>query len=105
MTADHHNGLDPKKIEIVKSCLETAFKDVRHRQDGNPNLQSFLFTDGTQSSQLVIARAFLDDIRREQLVWFENYVRKIIVLRLRANAGKKVSVSNSGISVSEKETD
>jgi len=102
---DRTTVVDPKKIEIVKSCLEAAFKDVRHRQEGNHDLQRFVFNDGMQSSQLVIDRAFLDDIRQEQLVWLENYIRKIIVLRLRANVGKKISVSNSGISVSEKDPD
>jgi len=57
----------------VKSCLETAFKDVRHRQDDNHDLQCFLFNDGPHSSQLVIDRTFLDGIRNEQLVWLENY--------------------------------
>jgi hypothetical protein len=105
MTGDHNHGLDPKKIEIVKSCLETAFKNVRHRQEGNNDLQCFLFTDGTHSSQLVIDRTFLDGIRRDQLVWLENYMRKIILLKLKANAGKKVSVSNNGMDVSEKDPD
>ena len=105
MGEDRSNAVDPKKIEIVKSCLETAFQDVRHRQEGNHDLQCFLFNDGTHSSQLVIDRTFLDDIRREQLVWLENFIRKTIVFKLKANAGKKVSVSNSGISVSEKDSD
>jgi len=105
MMGDHNNGVDPQKIEIVKSCLATAFKDVRHRQEGNNDLQFFVFHDGTQSSQLVITRSFLDDLRIEQLAWLKTYMDKIIILRLKAKVGKKVSLSNSGIDISEKDPD
>jgi len=105
MMGDHNNGVDPQKIEIVRSCLAAAFKDVRHRQEGNNDLQCFVFHDGTQSSQLVITRSFLDDLRIEQLPWLKTYMDNIIILRLKAKVGKKVSLSNSGIDISEKDPD
>lgn len=85
-------GVDPNKFEIVKSCLEASFKDVKL---DTPN-QRFVFDDGKQSSELVFNREFLDDIPAERL---KTQMEKKIVPTLKANPGKRTSVSTRGILV------
>jgi hypothetical protein len=93
-------GVDPKKIEIVKSCLEISFKDIRHRQEDGP-IERFAFNDGKESSDLVFNRAFIDDIPEDRL---KSYMEKNIVPTLKANPGKRISVSTGGIGVSDKDS-
>ena len=85
-------GVDPNKFEIVKSCLEASFKDVKLDE---PN-QRFVFNDGKQSSELVFNREFLDDIPVDRL---KDHMEKNIVPTLKVSAGKRISVSAGGILV------
>ena len=90
-------GIDPNKFEIVKSCLEASFKDVNLDK---PN-QRFVFNDGKQSSELVFNREFIDDIPVDRL---KAHMEKNIVPKLKANPGKRISVSTGGIGVSDKDS-
>ncbi len=85
-------GIDPTKIQIVRSCLEASFKDVRSDKLD----ECFVFNDGEQSSQLAFDRAFLDDIPTDQL---DPYLETNIVPKLKANPGMKIYVSNDGIEI------
>jgi hypothetical protein len=92
-------GVDPRKFQVVRSCLEAIFKDVTLDE----SKQCFLFNDGKQSSELVFTRALLDDIRIHQLGWLKAHMAMKIIPALKANPGKKVSVNNSGTYISEKD--
>ena len=85
-------GVDPNKIEIVKSCLQASFNDVSL---DTASLR-FVFNDGKQSSELIFNREFMDDIREDHL---KVHMVKDIVPTLKANPGKRISVSVDGIGV------
>lgn len=87
--------VDPKIIQTVKHCLETSFRDVHHLH------QRFLFHDGTQSSELVFNREFLENISEPSL--FSHLVKDIIPT-LKANPGKRISVNSNGIGIGPRET-
>ena len=65
-----------------------------------PN-QRFVFNDGKQSSELVFNRAFIDDIPEDRL---KARMVKDIVPTLKANPGKKISVSAHGIGVGARDS-
>jgi hypothetical protein len=92
-------GVDPRKFQVVRSCLEAVFADVNLDESN----QRFVFNDGKQSSELVFARVLLDDIRIHQLGWLKAHMAMKIIPALKANPGKKVSVNNSGTYISEKD--
>ena len=90
-------GVDPNKFEIVKSCLQASFKDVKLDE---PN-QRFVFNDGKQSSELIFNREFIDDIPEDRL---KAQMVKDIVPTLKANPGKRISVSAGGIGVGARDS-
>jgi len=90
-------GVDLTKFEVVKSSLEALFKEVNLDK---PN-RRFVFNDGKHSSELVFTREFIDDITVDRL---KAYMEKNIVPQLKANPGKRVSVSTGWIGVSEKDS-
>jgi hypothetical protein len=89
--------VDPKKFETVKSCLEASFKDVRL----DISNQRFVFNDGKQSSELIFNRAFLDDITEAHL---QSQMVRDILPTLRANPGKRISVSVGGIGIGPRDS-
>ena len=90
-------GIDPTKVQIVKSCLEAAFKDVR---PGKLN-GGVVFNDVARTYELEFDSAFIDDILKEQL---KTYMETTIIPKMRANPGKIIYVSNDGIKVSNKDS-
>ena len=90
-------GIDLNKFEIVKSCLEASFKDV---QFDTPN-QRFLFNNERQTSELVLNTAYLDDLHEDAL---RAHMNRDIVPTLKANPGKRISVSAGGIGVGARES-
>ena len=58
--------------------------------------------EGTRS-ELVFTLAFLDHIRPEQLAWFHVHMTSQIIPLVKANAGKRISISDSGIDISERD--
>ena len=89
--------VDLTKIQIVKSCLDAAFKDVR---PGKLN-GGVVFNDVARKYELEFDSAFIDDILREQL---KTYMETTIIPKMRANPGKKIYVSNDGIEISNKDS-
>ncbi len=90
-------GVDPTKIQIVQSCLEASFKNVRpDKLNGR-----VVFNDGGRTCQLEFDKAFLDDIPREQL---KTYMETAIIPKMRANPGKIIYVSNDGIEIMNKDS-
>lgn len=85
-------GVDQNKLEIVKSCLEALYKDVNL----DTSNQRFVFNDGKQSSELVFNREFIDDIPVDRL---KGHMERKIVPTLKANPGKRISVTTGGIRV------
>jgi hypothetical protein len=90
-------GVDPKKFETVKSCLEASFKDVWL----DTSNQRFVFNDGKQSSELIFNRAFIDDITESRL---KSHMVKDIVPTLKANPGRRISVSAGGIGIGKRDS-
>ncbi len=90
-------GIDPTKVQIVKSCLEAAFKDVR---PGKLN-GGVVFNDGDLGCELEFDKAFIDDIPIDQL---KTYMEMNIIPKMRANPGKRIYVSNDGIEIRNKDS-
>jgi len=90
-------GVDPTKVQIVKSCLEASFKDVRpDKLNGG-----VVFNDGGRKYQLEFVRAFIDDIPIDSL---KTYMETTIIPKMKVNPGKKIYVSNDGIKISNKDS-
>jgi len=90
-------GVDPNKVQIVTSCLEASFKDVR----SDKLHECFVFNDGKESGKLVLLRAFIDDIPLERL---KTFMETKILPELKANPGKKLSVSTGWITIGNKQS-
>ena len=90
-------GVDPRKFETVKFCLEALFTDVTLDE----SIQHFFIRDGKHSSELVFARVLLDDIHIHQLGWLKAHMAMKVIPALKTNLGKKISVNNSGIHIRE----
>src|SRR5207249_2165588 len=96
-SSDVTHGDDPRKFKTIKLCLEPSFTDVALDESN----RRFVCTDGKLRSELIFARVFLDDIHIQQLAWLKAYMTMKIIHALKANPGKKISVTNSGITISE----
>jgi hypothetical protein len=90
-------GIDPNKVQIVKSCLEASFKDVRSDRLN----QRFVFNDGKQSSELVFNREFIDDILLDRL---KTYMETNVIPTLQANPGKRIYASNGRMKIGDKDS-
>ena len=90
-------GVDPNKVQIVTSCLEGSFKDVRSDKLD----ECFVFNDGKQSGELVLLRAFIDDISLDHL---KAYMETKILPALKANPGKKISISTGWMTIGNKQS-
>ena len=91
-------GIDPIKIQIVQSCLEASFKNVR---PDKLNGRVVFNGDGGRRCQLEFDKAFIDDIPREQL---KTYLETTIIPKMKVNPGKKIYVSNDGIEIRNKDS-
>ena len=89
--------ISPTKVLIVQSCLEAASKDYRPDKPNGP----FVFNDGDLSCELEFDHAFIDDIPVDQL---KTYMETTIIPKMKANAGKKIYVSNDGIEIMNKDS-
>ena len=91
-------GVDPKKVTIVKTCLEEAsFKDVKSSQPLN---ERFVFNDGRKSWELEFRRAFMDDTPMDKL---KDYMNSKIIPEIRKNPGKKLYVTGAEINISDRD--
>jgi hypothetical protein len=91
-----------EKTSTAKSCLEASFEEVR--EERSSELQRFVLHDRGYSSELIFARSFLEQIRPEQLAWFQEHLTSQIIPLVKANAGRRIFISDSGVEVSEKDS-
>jgi len=89
--------IDPTKVQIVKSCLDAAFKNLR---PGKLN-GGVVFNDVARKYELEFGKAFIDDIHIGRL---KKYMETNVVPALKANPGKRIYVSNDGIKISNKDS-
>ena len=90
-------GIDPIKAQIVQSCLEASFKNVRpDKLNGR-----VVFNDGDLGCELEFDKAFIDDIPIDQL---KTYLETTIIPKMKVNPGKKIYVSNGGIEIRNKDS-
>lgn len=95
------NGADSQKIEIVKEIIRSSFQcgQINHTErDINPE---FSFNDGRVGYHLIIARAFIDDVKLKQL---KDRLDKLgLMKKLKENPNTIVRLDHSGqISVMQK---
>ena len=90
-------GMDPTKVQIVQSCLDASFKDVRPDKLN----ERFVFNDGNHSCELEFDRTFIDDIHIDRL---KKYMETNVVPALKANPGKKIYVSTVGAKIDIKDS-
>ncbi len=90
-------GIDPTKVQIVQSCLDAAFKDVRPDKLN----ERFVFNDGNHSCELEFDRSFIDDVHTGRL---KKYMETNVVPALKANPGKKIYVSTVGAKIGNKDS-
>ena len=90
-------GIDPNKVEIVKSCLEASFRDVKP----NPSKELFVFNDGKKSRELAIDRAFIDDFPISKL---KDYLKSKVIPVLENNPDKRICMSKDGVKVVDRES-
>ena len=88
-------GTDPNKIEIVKSCLEGSFTEVRYTEDAATLESRFLFKDQQQRSGLIFTRRFIDDFRGD----LKSYVETTLLPTLKGSPSKIISVGSDGIGI------
>ncbi len=89
--------IDPTKIQIVQSCLDASFKDVRpDKLNGR-----VVFNDGNHSCELEFDKAFIDDVHTGRL---KKYMETNVVPALKANPGKKIYVSTVGAKIGNKDS-
>jgi hypothetical protein len=91
-----------EKIATAKSCLETAFADVRDERSSEHH--RFVFHDRGHSTKLIFTLVFLAHIRPEQLAWFREHMTSQVIPLVKAKAGKRIFISDHGIDVSERES-
>ena len=83
---------EPRNVGIIRQCLEQWFHDVTPRT----HTECFLYHDGTQTSELMLDREFLNAFQPEQL---EDYLERTVLPTLRVNPGTSIRAGADGISV------
>ena len=83
---------EPRNIVIIRQCLEQWFHDVTP----STHTECFVYRDGTQTSELVLDREFIDDLRPEQL---KRYMERTVLPTLRVSPGTVIRAGADGISV------
>ena len=91
-----------EKIVTARSCLEAFFAEVR--EERSSKFHHFVLHDGAYSFELIFDRSFLDHIRPEQLAWFQEHMASQIIPVVKANAGKRIFISDRGIELSGKDS-
>jgi hypothetical protein len=93
-------GIDSKKIQAIRECLEKQFADIKFSQNIRP---TFVFHHGVekQSWHLVFNEQFLADHRSVEEL--QHFVEHKVIPKVLKNPGKRVQISKLGdITVEEK---
>jgi len=82
-------GIDPEKITFIEAMIKRSFQCGPIISAANDIDQKFVFNDGTGSYHLIIARAFLDDMRTTEML--STRLRDLLLMnRLTNNPNKTV---------------
>lgn len=94
------DGIDPRKIQTVRDCLEKQFADVKFSHNIRPTF-SFKNVDRKLSWLLVINAEFLTD--RMSLDELHQFIEEKVLKKIHANPGKRIQISKyRDITVEEK---
>lgn len=88
-------GTDPNQIDMVTSCLEGSFTEVRCTEDSGTLETRFLFNDQQLRSGLIFTRRFIDDFRGD----LKAYVEKTLLPKLKESPGKIIYIGSDGMRI------
>lgn len=98
-------GIDPNKLALVTLCLENAgFKDIMTRVIDEVFVW-FVFNDGKNSYELQFHRPYIDDMREPELKKLKNEIESRIIPKLKENPDKRISISDEGLQVMNRNSD
>ena len=88
-------SIDPEKIKFIEAMIKESFDCGPINSTANDIDQTFVFNDGTDSYHLIIARAFLDDIRTTEML--STRLRDLLLMnRLKNHPNKTVYLNPRG---------
>jgi len=88
-------GIDPEKKQLIEAMIKGSFDCGPIISTANDIDQKFVFNDGTDSYHLIIARAFLDDMRTTEML--STRLRDLLLMnRLKNNPNKTVYLNPRG---------
>lgn len=94
------SGIDPIKIQTIRTCLEKQFADVQFNQNIRPTFV-FHHSGEKQSWHVVFNEQFLaDPMSIDEL---QHFVEHKVISKVLKNPGKRIQISKLGdITVEEK---
>jgi hypothetical protein len=95
-----NGGIDPKKIQAIRKCLERQFVDIKFTQTIRP---TFIFHHSVekQSWHLIFNEQFL--AHRTSSEELQHFVENKVIPKVLKNPGKRIQISKLGdITVEEK---
>lgn len=92
-------GIDQNKLALVRLCLENAgFQDIRTKQFQ----EVFVFNNGKNSYEVQFHRSYIDDISESKL---KKEIESRIIPKIKENPDKRISVSEEGLQVMNRNSD
>ncbi len=89
------DDIDPAKIKLIEAMIKGSFDCGPIISTASDIDQKFVFNDGTVSYHLIIARAFLDDMRTTEML--STRLRDLLLMdRLKENPNKIVRLNHDG---------
>ncbi len=89
------DGINPEKITFIEAMIKASFQCGPINSTVDDIDQKFVFNDGTDSYHLIIARAFLDDMRTKEML--STRLRDLLLMnRLKNNPNKTVYLNPRG---------
>ncbi len=87
--------IDPEKIKLIEEMIKGSFQCGPINSTAKYIDQQFFFNDGTDSYHLIIARAFLDDMRTTEML--STRLRDLLLMnRLKNHPNKIVRLNYYG---------
>ena len=87
--------IDPEKIKLIEAMIKVSFDYGLINSKADDIDQQFFFNDGTDSYHLIIAWAFLDDMRTKEML--STRLRDLLLMnRLKNNPNKTVYLNPRG---------
>ncbi len=89
------DSIDPAKITFIEAMIKGSFECGPIISTVDDIDQKFVFNDGTDSYHLIIARAFLDDMKTVEML--STRLRDLLLMnRLKNNPNKTVYLDGDG---------